>query len=279
LSAASASLPAAALANIAWRTPVDDKLANADLPLRSPSLRLSLFHSERPVMRAEYARSDRADLLARWTREIDLLCAARARPHIVVLPDHALGALDYRDPSVLRQLSVAWRGEEIASFSALAARQNIHILLAGWFRDAPRAALSRTSMLITPSGDGRELATLDSDTPSTVLRTDVGNWVALNRPPDKALQKDLVAAGAEWLLAPASAGAPILDQPLLHVCHGRALGAPPPGCPDLFGAAPAFRSAVVTQHGRVLACSRGMQTQCVAVTVAIGALRAARLAP
>jgi hypothetical protein len=191
---------------------------------------------------------------------------------VILLPDHALCGWDHWRPEQLARIAPRADGAELALLSALAQRHGVYLLSGGWWRPATSAAAINATWLIAPSGRRSELR-------DGIVRTDIGNWVRRAHAPDPAMQQDLSAAGAEWVVV--SSGGPVAPEsrtPLIIVSQGRALGAVPPGCPDPAGDLGPFRSEVRGCGGHLLAGTNGAEPQALGATVPIHELRAARRA-
>jgi hypothetical protein len=95
------------------------------------------------------------------------------------------------------------------------------------------------------------------------------------------MQQRLSAAGAEWVIIGCSQPPATQAQaqaPLVCISQGRALGAVPPGCPDIASDLGPFRSEVRSCGNQLLARSSGGEPQVLSATAPLQALRTARLA-
>ncbi len=274
LATAGAALPASALAADNWHRFRPAATGSMDVALRSADIRFALLHATIPAVDVACAASDRAALLAQWSADIDRRCAAASRPDVILLPDHALCGWDHWQPEQLAIIAPAADGMEMAHLAAQAQRYNVYLLLGGWWQAAYPAAAANATWLIAPTGERCELS-------DSVVHTDIGNWLRIANAPDEPMQQQLSAAGAEWVVV--GSGQPLATQaqaqaPLICISQGRALGAVPPGCPDIASDLGPFRSEVRTRGNQLLACSSGGEPQALIATAAIQALRAARRA-
>lgn len=270
LAAAGAAVPAAA-----WAGRTDESTPRpappADLPLRSPAIRVALLHAEVPAIDSRFADSDRAALTARWLSDIERLAGAADKPDVILLPDFALTGWDHWTGRQLRTVAARVDGPELDRLCEAASRFDLHVLLGGWWRSRTAAAAPQhRTLLLTPARGPQPMV-------AGIWRTAIGNWAVSDGTPDQAADKALATTGAECLVAtgpnPTTGG----HGPWFRITLGRAAGALPPGCPAVIGAEPPFQSRAVDADRTLLACSVGHGPQTLMFTVPIGALRAARL--
>ncbi len=276
LMAAGATLPSAAWTSQA-QAPARNESSDADLPLRAPSIRVALLHTDVPAIDSRFADTDRKSLLARWLREIEPSANDAAGPDVIVLPDYALTGWQHWTPRELSTVAARLDGPELASLGNAATRANAHVLLGGWWLlDAGRGAPRHCTLLLSPTFEPQVLTASAADAPQTIVRTAVGNWALNDTSLDATVAHRLARAGAEWVVARGLTAAPESRWPLLSITSGRSAGLPPPGCPDLLSDQVPFRSSAAAYGHRLLACSRGAASQTLTFTAPIGALRAAR---
>jgi hypothetical protein len=270
LAAAGATLPAGAFAADNWRGFAAATSTGSDVALRSADVRFALLHATSPAVDVACAAADRATLLTQCAADIDRLCAAASRPDVILLPDHALCGWDHWQPEQLASIAPAADGLEMTLLSARAKRHNVYLLLGGWWLPANSTMATSAMQLIAPSGRRFELD-------QQIVRTDIGNWVRLASAAGEPLQQRLSTAGAEWVVV--GPGQPLATQaraPLVCISQGRALGAVPPGCPDIASDLGPFRSEVRSCGNQLLARSSGGEPQVLSATAPLQALRAAR---
>lgn len=270
LATAGAALPVSALAANNWRGFAAATSDGGDVALRSADVRFALLHATSPAVDVACAAADRAALLAQCAAAIDRLCAAASPPDVILLPDHALCGWDHWRPEQLAHIAPAADGVEMTLLSAQAQRHNVYLLLGGWWLAANSAAAASATWLIAPSGRRLELG-------EQIVRTDIGNWLRLTSAPGEPLLQRLSAAGAEWVVV--GSGQPLATQaqaPLVCISQGRALGAVPPGCPDIASDLAPFRSEVRSCGNQSLVRSSGGEPQVLSATAPLQALRTAR---